>query len=92
MIYLRIGAGRPPQSSDAPFDLEDLTVGEPFWPPSFPSLGCFWTAWLFWSFDPLLLLLLVKALIRNVPFGLKTLVPLVQNIESLLHVGVCENV
>jgi uncharacterized protein YfiM (DUF2279 family) len=38
---------------------------------SFPSLGCFWDPLgFFGSFDPLLLLLLVKALTGSIPFGL----------------------
>jgi hypothetical protein len=49
--------------------------------PSFPSLGCFWDPLgFFGSFDPLLLLLLVKSLTRSFPFGLKTHVLRVQNI------------
>jgi hypothetical protein len=47
-------------------------------------VGCLWDPLgFFGSFDPLLLLLLVKALIRSVPFGLKTLVLRVQDIENL---------
>jgi hypothetical protein len=53
--------------------------------PSFPSSGCVWDALgFFGSFDPLLLLLLANELTGSVPFGLKTLVLLVQNIENLV--------